>query len=127
MKEYFEKIIAAKEARAKELRELIQKSESVNEVRSLGDEMVEALAIHDRALTNSTTQKSNLKNLTMATPTQTTQQQEAQSLLVQHSIPLQLTVKRAQPQQEQTLTHFQQWNTEPHSRTMFKTVFVQTS
>ena len=37
MKEYFKKIIAAKEARAKELRELIQKSESVNEVRSLGD------------------------------------------------------------------------------------------
>lgn len=37
MKEYFKNIIAKKEARAKELRDLIQKSESVNEVRSLGD------------------------------------------------------------------------------------------
>lgn len=37
MKEFLKKLIAMKEARAKELRELIQKSEDVNEVRSLGD------------------------------------------------------------------------------------------
>ena len=36
MKKYLEKIIRAKEARAAELRELINKSEDVNEVRSLG-------------------------------------------------------------------------------------------
>lgn len=39
MKDYFKKIIAAKEARAKELREKIKNSEDVNEVRSLGDEL----------------------------------------------------------------------------------------
>lgn len=37
MKNYFKKIIAAKEARAKELREMIDKSEDVKEVRALGD------------------------------------------------------------------------------------------
>lgn len=37
MKDYLKKIIAAKEARAAELRELIKKSEDVNEVRALGD------------------------------------------------------------------------------------------
>lgn len=37
MKKFLEKLIAAKEARAAELRELIKKSEDVNEVRALGD------------------------------------------------------------------------------------------
>lgn len=37
MKEFFKKLIAAKEARAKELREKIQNSENVNEVRALGE------------------------------------------------------------------------------------------
>lgn len=37
MKEFLKKLIAAKEKRAAELRELIKKSEDVNEVRSLGD------------------------------------------------------------------------------------------
>lgn len=37
MKNFLKKIISAKEARAKELREQIQKSENVNEVRALGD------------------------------------------------------------------------------------------
>lgn len=39
MKEFFEKLIAAKEKRAKELRELIEKSENVNEVRNYGAEL----------------------------------------------------------------------------------------
>lgn len=38
MKKFLEKMISAKEARANELRELIAKSEDVNEVRSLGNE-----------------------------------------------------------------------------------------
>lgn len=37
MRKFLEKLIAAKEARAKELREAIKKSEDVNEVRALGD------------------------------------------------------------------------------------------
>lgn len=37
MRKFLENLIKSKEARAKELRELIQKSEDVNEVRSLGD------------------------------------------------------------------------------------------
>ena len=37
MNEFLKKLIAMKEKRAKELRELIQKSEDVNEVRALGD------------------------------------------------------------------------------------------
>ena len=51
MKDFLKKIIAAKEARANELREQIKKSEDVNEVRSLGstlqgilDELTEAKA-----------------------------------------------------------------------------------
>lgn len=39
MKEYLKKIIAAKEKRAAEIRELIKNSEDVNEVRSLGEEL----------------------------------------------------------------------------------------
>ena len=42
-KEYFKKVIAAKEARAKELREQIEKSEDVNEVRALGDTLQSVL------------------------------------------------------------------------------------
>lgn len=37
MKEFLKKLIAAKQKRAKELKEMIQKSEDVNEVRALGD------------------------------------------------------------------------------------------
>lgn len=37
LKEYFESVVASKEARAKELREAIKASESVDEVRALGD------------------------------------------------------------------------------------------
>lgn len=43
MKKYFEKLIAAKEARAAELRDLIKKSEDVNEVRALGDTLQNVL------------------------------------------------------------------------------------
>lgn len=39
MRKFFENLIASKEARANELRTKIQKSEDVNEVRSLGDEL----------------------------------------------------------------------------------------
>lgn len=39
MKEYLKKLIAAKEKRAAEIRDLVKKSEDVNEVRSLGDEL----------------------------------------------------------------------------------------
>lgn len=39
MKDFLEKLLKAKEARANELRELIQKSEDVNEVRSAGDNL----------------------------------------------------------------------------------------
>lgn len=39
MKDYLKKIIAAKEKRAAEIRELIKNSEDVNEVRSLGEEL----------------------------------------------------------------------------------------
>lgn len=38
MKEFLKKLIASKEARAKEIKELIQKSQDINEVRSLGVE-----------------------------------------------------------------------------------------
>lgn len=43
MKDFLKKIIAAKEARAAELRELIKKSEDVNEVRALGDTLQSVL------------------------------------------------------------------------------------
>lgn len=43
MKKFLEKMIAAKEKRAAELRELIKKSEDVNEVRSLGDTLQSVL------------------------------------------------------------------------------------
>ena len=43
MRKYLEKIIAAKEKRAAELREAIKKSEDVNEVRSLGDTLQSVL------------------------------------------------------------------------------------
>lgn len=39
MKEFLKKLIASKEARAKEIKELIQKSTSIDEVRSLGTEI----------------------------------------------------------------------------------------
>lgn len=38
MKEFLKKLIASKEARAKEIKELIQKSQSIDEIRSLGAE-----------------------------------------------------------------------------------------
>lgn len=43
MKEFFKKLIAAKEARAAELRSLIEKSEDVKEVRALGDTLQSVL------------------------------------------------------------------------------------
>lgn len=43
LRAYFEKVIAEKTARAAELRELIKKSEDVNEVRSLGDTLQKVL------------------------------------------------------------------------------------
>lgn len=43
MKDYFKKIIAAKEKRANELREQIKKSEDVNEVRALGETLQSVL------------------------------------------------------------------------------------
>ena len=43
LKAYFEKVIAEKTARAAELRKLIDKSEDVNEVRSLGDTLQKVL------------------------------------------------------------------------------------